>query len=256
MFAPASWKRRIRLSAAVTIATLLVVSPLIIRNLIVFYPEVAPTGLGVGWNLLAGIGETDRGAEFGIPCCDAGMVEQDRQAMNLPDGATLELNYPDGIRRDRERGSRALGIIVVHPIWYAGTMAARLWGHLKFFGAPVPNVGSMGFNVTAAKTLPADLQNGLLALFVNILGMVQSLWRFLELPLILVGSVLAFRNARPVSILLASTVAYYLVTLAVGHSEIRYGLPMQAIFVVLAAAAVNYFVLGIFRSGKAYEPVS
>ena len=79
----------------------LVIAPVVVRNLIVFYPEVAPTGLGVGWNLWAGIGETERGAEFGAPCCDEQMIEQDRRALGLAADAQIGLFWPDGIRRHR-----------------------------------------------------------------------------------------------------------------------------------------------------------
>ncbi len=220
-------------------ATLLVISPVVIRNLVVFYPEVAPTGLNVGWNLLAGIGETERGAEFGAPCCDEQMVEQDRAAMNLPPDAPLGLTYPDGIRRDRERGRRAIAIIKSHPLWFTGVMARRTWGHLKFAGKPVPNVGSAGINVTAQKTLPANRQGGVLAFAVNTLGAIQSVWRTLALPLMLVGVWLAFRQDKVATWLLLSTVIYYLATMAIGHSEIRYGLPMQAILIVFAGVTVS-----------------
>src|SRR5262249_14664091 len=137
-------RQRLALSFGIVLATLLVVSPIVIRNLVVFYPEVAPTGLNVGWNLLAGIGETERGPEFGAPCCDDQMIEQDRAAMHLSANAPLALTYPDGIRRDRERGRRALAIIKSHPVWFAGVMAKRTWGHLKFAGRPAPSVGSAG----------------------------------------------------------------------------------------------------------------
>jgi len=67
---PATRRQRLAMSLGIVLVTLLVISPVVIRNLVVFYPEVAPTGLNVGWNLLAGIGETERGVEFGAPCCD------------------------------------------------------------------------------------------------------------------------------------------------------------------------------------------
>src|SRR5262249_35161769 len=57
VFMATSRRARLAISLAVVLATLVVISPVIIRNLVVFYPEVAPTGLNVGWNLLAGIGE-------------------------------------------------------------------------------------------------------------------------------------------------------------------------------------------------------
>lgn len=239
VFVAASRRQRLAISLAVVFATLLVISPVVIRNLVVFYPEVAPTGLNVGWNLLAGIGETERGAEFGAPCCDDKMVEQDRAAMKLPPDAPLGLTYPDGIRRDRERGRRAIAIIKSHPIWFVGVMARRTWGHLKFAGEPAPNVGSAGINVTSRKTLPSNWQGGVLGFAVNILGAIQSVWRTLALPLMLAGVWLAFRQDKTATWLLLSTVVYYLATMAVGHSEIRYGLPMQASLIVFAGVTVS-----------------
>jgi 4-amino-4-deoxy-L-arabinose transferase-like glycosyltransferase len=238
VFVKASWRRKLCLSAALALSTLLVISPVVIRNLVVFSPQFAPTGLGIGWNLWAGIGETERGAEFGAPCCDEQMIEQDRRAMGLAADAPLGLFWPDGIRRDRDRGRKALAVIKAHPVWYTGTMARRLWGHLKFAGAPVPHVGSQGFNVTSRKCLPLQNQGGVLALSVNVLGMTQSVWRYLALPLMLFGTGLSFRKDWRITGVLLATVLYYLATLAVGHSEVRYGLPMQGLLIVFAAAAV------------------
>ena len=240
LFVKASWRRKLALSAAVSASTLLVISPVVIRNVVVFYPEIAPTGLNVGLNLWEGVGEMDRGAEFGAPSSDAEVIAQDRKEMGLAPDAPLGINYPDGIRRDRERGRKALGIIKAHPVWFVGTMARRLWGHLKFAGAPVPHVGSVGFNVTSSKCLPLEHQGGVLALSVNVLGMIQSIWRYLALPLMLFGLCLSLRRDWRTTGVLLGTVLYYLSTLAVGHSEIRYGLPMQAILIVFAGVAAYY----------------
>ncbi len=238
IFVKASWRRRIGLSASLALSTLLVIAPVVARNLIVFYPEVAPTGLGVGWNLWAGIGETERGPEFGAPCCDEQVIEQDRRALGLAADVQIGLFWPDGIRRDRERGRKALAVIKAHPVWYTGTMAHRLWGHLKFAGAPVPHVGSQGFNVTSKKCLSPDRQGGVLGLSVNVLGMIQSVWRYVALPLMLCGLYLSFRKDWRTTGVLLATVIYYLATLAVGHSEIRYGLPMQGLLIIFAGVAV------------------
>ena len=118
-------------------------------------------------------------------------------------------------------------------------MARRIWAHLKFAGKPAPNVGSAGVNVTGPKTLPPNRQGGVLALAVNVLGAIQSVWRWLALPLMVVGVWAAFRQNRVATWLLLATVVYYLATLAIGHSEIRYGLPMQAILIVFAGVAVS-----------------
>ena len=239
LFVEATWRFRMALAGAVTLATLLVISPVIVRNLVVFYPEVAPTGLNIGWNFWAGIGETERGAEFGAPCCDAQMVEQDRKAMGLPPEAPLALNWPDGIRRDRERGRKAFAVIKAHPLWYSGTMARRLWGHLKYAGDPVPNVGSAHINVTSRKCLAPARQGGVLALAVNALGMVQSVFSYLALPLIVLGIWLGVRRDWRAAGLLLATVIYYLASLSVAHSEVRYGLPMQALLLIFAGVAVS-----------------
>lgn len=245
LFVRATRRTRIILAAAVTFLTLLVISPVIIRNLIVFYPEVAPTGLNVGWNLWAGIGETERGPEFGAPCCDTLMVEQDRKAMGLPADAPLALNWPDGIRRDRDRGRKALAVIKAHPVWYLGVMTRRVWGHLKYAGDPVPNVASAHINVTSRKTLPPARQGGPLALVVNIIGMIQSVLSYLGLPLMVVGIYLAVRRDWRMTGLLLATVIYYLASLAVGHSEVRYGLPMQAVLLIFAGLAISVGVAKI-----------
>jgi 4-amino-4-deoxy-L-arabinose transferase-like glycosyltransferase len=250
LFVKASWRRRLGLSAVLALATLIVIAPVVVRNLTVFYPQVAPTGLGIGWNLWAGIGETDRGSEFGAPCCDEQVIEQDRRAMGLPAETPVGLFWPDGIRRDRERGQKALAVIKAHPVWYTGTMARRLWGHLKFAGAPVPHVGSQGFNVTSSKCLPLEHQGGVPAFVVNALGMIQSVWRYLALPLMIFGIGLSFRKDWRTTAVLLATVGYYLATLAVGHSEIRYGAPMQALLIVFAAVAVCS--LGAIAGGSGF----
>ena len=235
----ASRRRRFALSGALALATLLLISPVVIRNLVVFYPEIAPTGLGIGWNLWAGIGETNRGAEFGAPCCDEQMIEQDRHDMGLGPDAQLGLFWPDGIRRDRQRGQKALTVIKSHPFWYAGVIARRAWGHLKFAGRPAPSVGSAGINVTSQKCLSPERQGGPVSLGTNVLGMIQSVLRYLALPLMLIGIVFAWRKDWRTTGLILATVSYYLVTLAVGHSEIRYGLPMQALLFIFAGVATS-----------------
>ena len=247
LFTNVGWRRKIVLSCALAGSTLLVISPIVIRNLVVFYPEVAPTGLGIGWNLWAGIGETPRGAEFGAPCCDEQVIEQDRNALGLPPDAQLGLFFPDGIHRDRERGKKALAVIRAHPFWYTGVMAQRLWGHLKFAGKPAPNVGSAGFNVTSRKCLSPYHQGGPLAFGVTALGMMQSVLRYLALPLMLIGVALALKQDWRTTGLILATVFYYLVTLAIGHSEIRYGLPMQALLLIFAGVAVCWLGSWVMR---------
>ena len=233
-------RNRIWLGVATIVAAALTISPVVVRNLVVFYPEVVPNGLSIGSNLWQGIGETSRGREFGAPGSDAELLAQERREMGLAADAPLQPFWPDGIRRDRVRTQKSLAVIKSHPFWFAGTMMKRIWGHLKFAGSPVPYVGSMGINVTSQKCLPPDRQLGLLAFTVNVLGMIQSVMRYLQLPLIIIGIVLGWRMNWRITALLLTTVLYYLLTMAIGHSEVRYGLPMQALLLVFAAVAISW----------------
>ena len=165
--------------------------------------------------------------------------------MGLPPDAPLALNWPDGIRRDRDRGRKALAVIKAHPVWYLGVITRRVWGHLKYAGDPVPNVASAHINVTSRKTLSPARQSGPLALVVNIIGMVQSVLSYLGLPLMVVGIYLAVRRDWRMTGLLLATVVYYLASLSVGHSEVRYGLPMQAVLLVFAGLAISVGVAKI-----------
>ncbi len=199
------WRRRILFSGAVVLGVLLLVTPLLIRNAIAFRAFV-PTGLGTGTNLWEGIGETDRAAEFGAVFGDQNLVDQERKAMGVPPDAPFGLYHPDGVRRDRERTRKALAVITRHPVWYAGVMGRRMVGMLKYAGEPPPYMGSAGINVTSKKTLPAHMEGGPLAFAVNVLGMIQSVLRWILLPLIVAGLFLAFRRHATITGLLLATV--------------------------------------------------
>jgi 4-amino-4-deoxy-L-arabinose transferase-like glycosyltransferase len=238
LFVQVNWRRRVLLSAGVTLAAMLVIAPVVVRNILTFHAFV-PTGLGAGTNLWEGIGETERGAkEFGAASNDSEVVEQERAALNVPPGTPFDLYYPDGIRRDRERTRKALAIIARHPFWYAGAVARRMAAVLKYAGEPSGIYGSAGINVTSRKCLPPQWQGGVAALFVNALGMVQSVLRYILLPLMLLGAILAFRLDWRATALIMSTVFYYLVVGSMMHTHIRYGLPMHALLTIFAGLAL------------------
>ena len=238
----AAWSRRLILAGALIASTLLVISPIIVRNAIVFRAFV-PTGLGSGTNLLEGIGETERGArEFGAPANDSDVLEEERMAANPPADARFELYYPDGIQRDRARARRALEIIAHHPFWYAGSVLRRMVAVLKYVGQPNGIYGSAGINVTSKKSLPPQSQGRIISILVNVVGGLQSVLRYLLLPLMLAGIYLGVRRAWTSSALILSTVFYYLVIGSLIHTHIRYGLPMQALLTIFAAFATIQIV--------------
>ena len=114
-----------------------------------------------------------------------------------------------------------------------------MWGMLKIAGAPVPYSGTSGINVTSRKCLPPERQAGVFALGVNLLGMIQSVGRYLFLPLAAFGIWRAFRFDWRVSCILLVTVLYYLVPGTAAHTEIRYVLPMHAVLTAFAGAALK-----------------
>jgi 4-amino-4-deoxy-L-arabinose transferase-like glycosyltransferase len=237
MFVRASLRRRLMMSGGVILAALLVIAPVVVRNVVAFHAFV-PTGLGAGTNLWEGIGETERGTrEFGAAGNDREVIEQERAALKVPPDAPFDLYYPNGIQRDRERTGKAIAIIKQHPFWYAGTIVNRMAAVMKYAGTPSGIYGSAGINVTSKKCLPVQWQGGILAVLVNGLGMLQSVLRYILLPLMLVGLIIAFRLDWRTTGIMSATVFYYWVVGSLMHTHIRYGLPMHALLTVFAGLA-------------------
>lgn len=232
------WRRRIVMSGAVVFATAIVISPIIIRNYLTF-PDFTPTGGTIGVNLWEGLGETELGRQHGFLYGDDKLIEHERVKMGWPAGTYFDSQWPDGIRRDKERTRESLAFIKQHPVWYAGVMAGRMWGMLKVAGDPAPYCGISGINVTSQKCLSPSWQGGLLAFGVNVLGMIQSVARYLFLPLAAFGIYVAARRDRIATVVFLVTILYYLVPGTAAHTEIRYVLPMHGLLTVFAAAAVD-----------------
>lgn len=238
VFTRATWRRRLVLAAMALLGTIAVIAPLVVRNFVVF-PDFTPTGGTIGINLWEGLGETELGRQHGFLFGDDKMIEHERVKLGLPVDFPLEAQWPDGIRRDKERTRESLAFIAQHPIWYAGVMLRRMWGMLKVAGDPALYSGTSGINVTSAKCLSPAHQGGAVALAVNVLGMIQSVVRYLFLPLAAFGIWMGMRRDWRVSCILLVTVLYYLVPGTAAHTEIRYVLPMHGLLTVFAG--------GVFR---------
>ena len=232
---------RLKMGAAVLAGTLVVIAPIVIRNYLVF-PDFTPTGGTIGVNLWEGLGETELGRQHGFLFGDDKMLEVERARMGRAGEAQVEIQFPDGIRRDKERTRESLAFIRQHPIWYFGVMLGRMWGMLKVAGDPVPYTGISGINVTSKKCLPERLQHGVLAFSVNVLGMIQSVVRYLFLPLAALGIYAGMRSNWRMSWLMLATVLYYLVPGTAAHTEIRYVLPMHGLLIVFASVGIDYLI--------------
>ena len=242
ILARVTWRRRLVMGGAVVFATAIVISPIVVRNYLTF-PDFTPTGGTIGVNLWEGLGETELGRQHGFLFGDDKMIEHERVKMGWPAGTYFDSQWPDGIRRDKERTRESMEFIKQRPVWYAGVMAGRMWGMLKVAGDPVPYCGISGINVTSQKCLPPAWHGGLVAFGVNALGMIQSVARYLFLPLAAFGIYVAARKDMIAAGVLLVTILYYLVPGSVAHTEIRYVLPMHALLTVFAAVAVDRLIL-------------
>ncbi|HEU4769501.1 MAG TPA: glycosyltransferase family 39 protein, partial [Pyrinomonadaceae bacterium] len=244
--AKAPWRRRLAMSGGVVFAAALIISPIVIRNYLTF-PDFTPTGGTIGVNLWEGLGETELGRQHGFLYGDDKLIEHERVKMGWPADVPFDSQWPDGIRRDKERTRESLAFIKQHPVWYAGVMAGRMWGMLKVAGDPVPYCGIAGFNVTSQKCLPPAWQGGVVAFGVNVLGSLQSVARYLFLPLAAFGIYIGARKDVVVTVLFLATILYYLVPGTAAHTEIRYVLPMHALLTAFAGAAVDRLLQGVRR---------
>jgi len=245
-FAQTNRRRRVLMAGAVVLGTILMISPIVIRNYVVF-PDFTPTGGTIGANLWEGLGETELGRANGFALGDDIMVERERVKMGVPAGAPFEAMWPDGIKRERERTRESLAFIKQHPVWYAGVMLHRMWGMLKIAGEPLPYYGTSGINVTSRKCLAPARQGGALGLVVNVLGMIQSVTRYALLPLAIIGCWFAIRANWSLTSLLLATVVYYLVPGTIGHTEIRYVLTLHWILPIFAGMAIITLAVFIRR---------
>jgi dolichyl-phosphate-mannose-protein mannosyltransferase len=122
--------RRLKYATAFVLAAIVVISPITIRNWIVF-GHFIPLSLGSGITMIEGIADYDRENRFGMPATDDEAPRKDAEWHNRPDYAAA-LWRPDGIERDRYRFARGLGVIRENPVWFAGVMIRRAASMLRY----------------------------------------------------------------------------------------------------------------------------
>lgn len=115
--------KRLRAASAVIAGALLVITPITLKNAIVFHRFV-PLSLGAGQTLLEGIADYDEARRFNIPNTDLGIMRQEADWYGKPEYAQV-LFGKDGIKRDRMRLARGFAVIRSHPFWFASVMMRR-----------------------------------------------------------------------------------------------------------------------------------
>ena len=116
--------KRLRYAAAILLATAAVISPITIRNWVVYHRFV-PVTLGNGLLLVEGIAEYDREGRFGLSPYDGQICIIEAQLFGRRDYRNNPW-APDGIERDRARFNRGLEIIRSNPAWSLGMMRERM----------------------------------------------------------------------------------------------------------------------------------
>lgn len=110
-------------------ATIVVISPITIRNWVVFR-HFLPLSLGSGLTMIEGIGDYDKENRFGMPASDDEAWYKDLEWHNRSDYVTLW--RPDGIERDQYRLARGLAVARNNPVWFAGVMIRRAGSMLRY----------------------------------------------------------------------------------------------------------------------------
>lgn len=111
-------------SAALVCAMAIVISPITIRNWVVFHRFV-PVTLANGLLLVEGIAEYDPEGKFGMAAYDQDVCLKDAEWHGRRD-YRQNLWVPDGIDRDHSRAARALAVFRANPKWALGMMIQRM----------------------------------------------------------------------------------------------------------------------------------
>jgi 4-amino-4-deoxy-L-arabinose transferase-like glycosyltransferase len=233
---PIIFPRGQRWSAAVVLvgAALLFVSPLTLRNAVVF-GRFIPVSLGAGQTLIEGIADYNPDGSFGLPQTDLELTREEAQTYNRPDYVN-SLFTPDGVSRERARLARGLTVIRSHPFWFAGVMVRRAFSMLRLERTP------LRLHSDSSPSGLAPLQASLRAL--------QKLFiTAIVLPLVLFGAAILVARAqyRELCILLVVPF-YYFVFQSALHTEYRYVLVIHYFLFLMAALSIHTFVTALRRA--------
>ena len=121
---------RLRYSIAFIAAFLIVITPITIRNILVF-DSFIPLSLGAGITLIEGIADYDTDKRFGMPQYDKDAALKDAEWHDRPEYAG-NLWSPDGVKRDRARFNRGLAVIRSDPGWFSGVTLRRVGFMLRY----------------------------------------------------------------------------------------------------------------------------
>ncbi len=235
---------------ALSLAAVLVVIPITIRNYVVFGAFV-PVSINGGLTLWQGVADAG-GRELGARRHDTLVAEEEAIRYGRPDYLDWWAE-PDGIWRDNDRYRRALEVARANPGRYARVMLGRMGEMLDYASSEAPFVGreapgsaSFAGSMRPREGVPATpadegrfLAPGRLAAPLRRpLAALQPLLGAVLLPLLVVGTAaLAWRDWRR-ALLLLSVSLYYLLLESPFIYEWRVVAPMHYGLLAAAAAAL------------------
>jgi|GEM_PF-194029 len=250
-------KRAIRYGLAVIAGACLIISPITIRNCLL-YKTFVPISIGAGLNLWEGIGEFG-GERFGAVYGDHLVGPQEAQEYNRPDYA-YNWSRPDGIERDRARVRKSLKIIINNPRWYAEVMHARMLEMLDYdkYSAYVQLKDASTKDESDSAEFYSTLfgwrgelyyyyhRGGWINLLRRPLMNLQEFFSKNNIYIaILLGIFFSLRNWRRMGLLLIVPL-YYLLAQSTMHTEFRYGLPIHYFLFIIAGFGVYATAIAMF----------
>lgn len=149
--------KRIRYAVAFVGTTILVVSPITIRNWILFHHFI-PISIGGGANFIVGIADFDKEGRFGMPNSDVDAAAKDALWYNRPEYAQSAWR-PDGVERDQNRYARGIEVVRSNPGWFLGAMFQRAFFMLSYNDRPGADWPFNTSTLPSVKTLPPPLHS-------------------------------------------------------------------------------------------------
>jgi len=255
LFATRPGRHRLKQAAVLCAVSLVVVSPITVRNYVVF-GRFVPVSINLGIVLWEGIADAG-GERFGAVRTDNEVTRQEARLYGDPRYRDWWA-APDGIDRDHDRIARSLALIREHPGWFAKAALARAVQMLDYARESPPLVGQAATEPLDEVSPPSDRWNapgrtrGLeprlgpvacrapalwFAWLRPLVGFTQAVVRDSLSVAVLAGLALLGLAAPRRSLLLASVPLAFLLLQAPLHLEFRVTLPMHAVLLLFAAGA-------------------
>lgn len=215
-------RRAVWTGTVLAAATVAVISPLTIRNVLV-YGVAVPIRPGLGVTLIEGLGVYDQS----LPSTDGELLTDEAIRFDRPEyeGA---LYHPDGQERERDRVRRALDAISHRPVWFLGVMASRIRLMLCYDAEGPP-----GWPADTAYVGPAE--QPAIRFVQRIFFRTWLVWLLIAAGI----SALVLMGDWRMALLLATIPAHHVLLQSLLLTEYKYTLPIHAWLFILAGAAVE-----------------